>query len=92
MINVFLRCQIWAGPMTNYRVAVLLVNKGVNRVTMTAVWEDIGLPLDTVVEARDVWEHKRLKQHFAGNLTTTVASHGCKMYVLTPTEAPGIKA
>ncbi|CAM9000469.1 unnamed protein product [Rhodiola kirilowii] len=77
--------EIWAGPLTNYRVAVLLVNKGPNRFTMTTLWEDIGLPIDTVVEVRDLWEHKTLKQHFVGNLSATVASHACKMYVLTPT-------
>uniref|UniRef100_A0A7N0ZVJ6 Alpha-galactosidase n=1 Tax=Kalanchoe fedtschenkoi TaxID=63787 RepID=A0A7N0ZVJ6_KALFE len=76
--------EIWAGPLTNYRLAVLLVNRGSNRMTMTALWEDIGLPLQSVVKAKDLWEHKTLKTHFVGNLTATVASHASKMYVLTP--------
>ncbi|KAL9660403.1 hypothetical protein QQ045_025216 [Rhodiola kirilowii] len=76
--------EIWAGPLTRYRMAVLLVNRGANRMAMTAIWEDIGLPLETMVKARDLWEHKTLKQHFVRNLTATVASHASKMYVLTP--------
>ncbi|GFS39706.1 alpha-galactosidase 1 [Actinidia rufa] len=76
--------EIWAGQLSRYRVALLLVNRGPWRNSITAHWDDIGIPPSSVVQARDLWEHKTLKEQFVGNLTATVNSHGCKMYVLKP--------
>ncbi|KAE8100812.1 hypothetical protein FH972_018667 [Carpinus fangiana] len=76
--------EVWAGPLSGYRVALLLVNRGPRRLPITALWDDIGIPPNSVVEARDLWEHKTLKTRFVGNLTGTTGSHACKMYVLKP--------
>ncbi|KAF8009638.1 hypothetical protein BT93_J0600 [Corymbia citriodora subsp. variegata] len=76
--------EVWAGPLTGYRLAVLLVNRGAYRYTVIGHWNDIGLPLDTVVEARDIWEHKTLKKTFVRNITATADGHSCKMYILKP--------
>ncbi|XP_008246178.1 PREDICTED: alpha-galactosidase 1-like [Prunus mume] len=76
--------EVWAGPLSGYRVALLLVNQGPSRTSITANWDDVGIPTNSVVEARDLWEHKTLKARFVGNLTATVGSHACKMYVLKP--------
>ncbi|TQD99858.1 hypothetical protein C1H46_014596 [Malus baccata] len=76
--------EIWAGPLSGYRVALLLVNRGPWRTAVTAHWDDIEIPTNSVVKARDLWEHKTLKARFVGNLTATVDSHACKMYVLKP--------
>ncbi|KAI3907858.1 hypothetical protein MKW92_049396 [Papaver armeniacum] len=67
-----------------YRMAVLLVNRSARRSSITAHWDDIGIPAGSVVKARDLWEHETLKKRFVGNLTATMNSHTCKMYVLTP--------
>lgn len=48
--------QVWAGPLTGYRFALLLVNRGPWRVSITAHWDDIGIPPDSFAEARDLWE------------------------------------
>lgn len=76
--------EIWAGPLSGYRVVVLLLNRGPQRNSITANWDDIGIPPNSVVEARDLWEHKTLKKRFVGNITATVEIHGCKMFVLKP--------
>ncbi|XP_043702833.1 alpha-galactosidase 1 [Telopea speciosissima] len=77
--------EIWAGPLSDYKTAVLLLNRGSSsRYPITALWEDIGIPPKTVVEARDLWEHKTLITQFVGNITATVDPHASKMYVLTP--------
>ncbi|ONI32171.1 hypothetical protein PRUPE_1G352200 [Prunus persica] len=76
--------EVWAGPLSGYRVALLLVNQGPSRTSITANWDDVGIPTNSVVEARDLWEHKTLNARFVGNLTATVGSHACKMYVLKP--------
>ncbi|KNA18335.1 hypothetical protein SOVF_071820 [Spinacia oleracea] len=76
--------EVWSGPLTNYMVALLLVNRGSVRASITAHWDDIGIPANSIVEARDLWEHKNLKQKFVQNLTATIGSHASKMYVLKP--------
>ncbi|KAI3459577.1 hypothetical protein Pfo_016240 [Paulownia fortunei] len=76
--------EVWAGPLSHYRIAVLLLNRGSWRTAITAHWDDIGITPSTSVIARDLWEHKTLKTRFAGNLTATVDSHACKMYILKP--------
>ncbi|GLT96588.1 hypothetical protein SLE2022_141980 [Rubroshorea leprosula] len=76
--------EVWAAPLSSYRVAVVLLNRGLLRSPITARWDDIGLSPKTVVEARDLWEHMTLKENFIGNLTTTIDGHACRMYVLKP--------
>ncbi|KAG5530785.1 hypothetical protein RHGRI_025680 [Rhododendron griersonianum] len=76
--------EIWAGALSSYRVVLVLLNRGPSRNPITANWGDIGIPPNSVVEARDLWEHKTLKERFVGNLTAYVDSHACKMYVLKP--------
>ncbi|GMJ06747.1 hypothetical protein HRI_004343900 [Hibiscus trionum] len=76
--------KIWAAHLSGYRIAVVLLNRGPVRYSTTALWDDIGLDPKTVVEARDLWEHKTLTTHFVGNLTATLAPHSCKLYVLKP--------
>lgn len=76
--------EVWAGQLSGYRMAVLLVNRSARRSSITAHWDDIGIPAGSVVKARDLWEHETLKKLFVGNLTATMNSHTCKMYVLTP--------
>lgn len=56
VICVFPFQQIWAGPLSGYRVALLLVNRGPWRYSITANWDDLGIPPKSVVEARDLWE------------------------------------
>ncbi|XP_010274933.1 PREDICTED: alpha-galactosidase 1-like [Nelumbo nucifera] len=76
--------EVWAGPLSGHRTAVVLVNRGLRHNRITAHWKDIGISPNKVVEARDLWKHKTLKTRFMDNLTATMASHSCKMYVLTP--------
>lgn len=76
--------EVWAGPLSDYRVAVILLNRGPGRTALTAYWDDIGIPPKSTVIARDLWEHKNLKQRFVGNITAMVDSHACKMYILKP--------
>lgn len=76
--------EVWAGPLSKYRVALVILNRGAWRTAITAHWDDIGIPVGSTVVARDVWEHKTLKTRFVGNLTSTIDPHACKMYVLKP--------
>ncbi|KAI8537584.1 hypothetical protein RHMOL_Rhmol09G0035400 [Rhododendron molle] len=76
--------EVWAGPLSNNRVAVVLWNRGGSEAAITAYWSDIGLKPTTIVNARDLWAHSTQRRVSGGKLSANVNSHDCKMYVLTP--------
>lgn len=77
--------EVWAGPLSGNRVAVVLWNRGSSKATVTANWSDIGLKLNhsTVVNARDLWQRKTILP-INGQIAANLESHACKMFVLTP--------
>ncbi|CAD6225531.1 unnamed protein product [Miscanthus lutarioriparius] len=75
--------EVWAGPLTGGRFAVVLWNRGSAQASITASWWSIGLNASTVVDAHDLWTDKIISA-VRGELEETVDSHACKMYVLTP--------
>ena len=49
--------EIWAAPLSDYRTAVVLLNRhATDGATITAHWDDVGLPAGLAVEARDLWQ------------------------------------
>ncbi|EPS65356.1 hypothetical protein M569_09421, partial [Genlisea aurea] len=76
--------EVWAGPLSKYRVAVVLLNRATVRNAVTARWDDVGIPVGSSVVARDVWKRRTLKRRFVGSLTATLDPHSCSMYVLSP--------
>ncbi|CAL9155974.1 unnamed protein product [Musa hybrid cultivar] len=76
--------EVWAGPLSGYRTVVVLLNRSPEFRTITAQWDDIGLPPNTVVEVRDLWKHATLEKRFVNELTADVHHHACKMFLLTP--------
>ncbi|RZC71569.1 hypothetical protein C5167_034789 [Papaver somniferum] len=56
--------MIWAGPLSDNKVVVLFVNQSPRPTSMTAHWDDIGIPNNTVVEARDLWKVHILSSFF----------------------------
>lgn len=77
--------EVWAGPLRRNRVAVALWNRGSSEATITAYWSDIGLNSTALVNARDLWAHST-RRSLKGQISASVASHDCKIYVLTPSE------
>ncbi|XXG60458.1 hypothetical protein AAC387_Pa04g2362 [Persea americana] len=75
--------EVWAGPITGKRMAVVLWNRGSSQASITANWSDVGLPSNAIVTVRDLWVHSTVKS-VRGQLRATIDSHACKMYVLTP--------
>ncbi|KAL4576669.1 hypothetical protein LXL04_012767 [Taraxacum kok-saghyz] len=75
--------EVWAGPLSHNKVAVILWNRGGSTTEITAYWSDIGLDSKTVVKVRDLWAHstrKSVREH----ITANIEPHACRMYVLTP--------
>ncbi|XP_073223261.1 alpha-galactosidase-like isoform X2 [Cicer arietinum] len=75
--------EVWAGPLSNNKVAVILWNRSSSNATVTASWSDLGLESGTIVDARDLWDHST-QSSVSGDISAELASHACKMYVLTP--------
>ncbi|RZC75193.1 hypothetical protein C5167_050678 [Papaver somniferum] len=75
--------EVWAGPLSGRRIALVLWNRGSQQASITANWQDIGLKPSTVVNVRDLWAHST-QASVKDSLSATVDSHACKMYVLTP--------
>ncbi|KAL0356456.1 UNVERIFIED_CONTAM: Alpha-galactosidase [Sesamum radiatum] len=75
--------EVWGGPLSGNRVAIILLNRGASQATITAYWSDLGLNSTTVVDVRDVWTHST-QTSVGGQISAAVASHDCKMYVLSP--------
>ncbi|KAL5982975.1 hypothetical protein ACLOJK_017055 [Asimina triloba] len=76
--------EVWAGPISRYRNVVVLLNRGPVNATITATWQDVGLPVDTVVQVRDLWKHETLEKTQRNQVSAEVKSHACNMYLLTP--------
>ena len=56
--------QVWAGPLSDNRVVVLLWNKCTLGDNITAWWVDIGLKSTASMIARDLWEVITHPWHF----------------------------
>ncbi|XP_038972842.1 alpha-galactosidase 1 [Phoenix dactylifera] len=76
--------EVWAGPLSGYKTAIVLLNRSLKPSPITANWDDIGIPPKTVVEARDLWKHETLKKKFMDKMTVSIGPHSCRMFVLTP--------
>ncbi|KAL9809737.1 Alpha-galactosidase 2 [Arabidopsis thaliana] len=78
--------EVWAGPLSKKRVAVILWNRGSASANITARWADIGLNSSDIVNARDLWEHST-HSCVEKQLSALVEPHACKMYTLTRRKA-----
>uniref|UniRef100_A0A5B7BYA0 Alpha-galactosidase n=1 Tax=Davidia involucrata TaxID=16924 RepID=A0A5B7BYA0_DAVIN len=76
--------EIWAGPLSGKRVVVVLWNRSLSRAPITVGWREVGLSPSTGVIVRDLWTHSFVSRSKRFRLTADVASHACKMYILTP--------
>ncbi|KAK4769207.1 hypothetical protein SAY86_027357 [Trapa natans] len=79
--------QVWAGPLSGHRLAVVLWNRCSKAATITAQWGDLGLESSTSVSIRDLWQHKDIAGGVVSSFSTSVDSHDCDMYILTPETA-----
>ena len=74
--------EVWAGPLSDHSVAVVLLNSGSKTQSVTAHFSDIGLT--GKVSVRDLWAHQ-----YQGIATDSVSrslnSHSVAMLRLTPT-------
>ncbi|XP_031381001.1 alpha-galactosidase 3-like [Punica granatum] len=76
--------QVWAGPLSGHRLAVVLWNRCSKAATITAQWGALGLESSTSVSIRDLWQHKEIAGDAVSSFGARVDSHDCNMYIFTP--------
>ncbi|KAK9682682.1 hypothetical protein RND81_10G089000 [Saponaria officinalis] len=76
--------QVWAGPLTGNRLAVVLWNRCPSAATISAGWDVLGIESSISVSVRDLWEHKEVATDAVSSFGVQVHPHGCAMYVFTP--------
>ncbi|MED6208136.1 Alpha-galactosidase 3 [Stylosanthes scabra] len=76
--------QVWAGPLSGDRLAVVLWNRCSNATTITASWDQIGLESGIRVSVRDLWQHKELTSDAVSSFSAKVDAHDCHFYLITP--------
>ncbi|KAJ8771102.1 hypothetical protein K2173_023427 [Erythroxylum novogranatense] len=79
--------QVWAGPLSNYRLTVALWNRCSKAANITATWDALGLDSNTAVSVRDLWQHKEVLEDATGSFGAKVDSHDCHIYIFTPETA-----
>jgi hypothetical protein len=78
--------EVWAGPLSNGDVAVVLFNRGVLPARITARWSDVGLARGAAAKVRDLWAHAE-RGTFTGEFSEWVPGHGVVMLRLSPVVA-----
>jgi hypothetical protein len=76
--------EVWAGPLEDKSLAVILFNRAGATNDITALWSDIGLPANTTATVRDLWAHSDLGS-FTNSYSASVPTHAVKMLKITPT-------
>ncbi|CAI5466687.1 unnamed protein product [Closterium sp. Yama58-4] len=76
--------EVWAGPLSEGRQVVALVNRGARSENVTVGWKTVGLNAVQQMYARDLWEKSTLNSLFSGELSARVASHDVQLFVLKP--------
>ncbi|KAK8518765.1 hypothetical protein V6N12_012010 [Hibiscus sabdariffa] len=75
--------EVWAGPLHNNKIAVVLWNRGSQKATVTALWSDIGLDPTVAMKAQDVWTHSS-QYALRHQLSAELDPHASRMYILSP--------
>jgi len=90
MVSASGSAQIWAGPLSNGDVGLILFNRGASAQNITVTWtEHLGMQPDTTMSIRDLWAHKDLGT-FTNTYSAVVNSHASQTLRLTPQTQQGM--
>ena len=82
--------QVWMKLLADGSRAVAVLNLASKEADLYVRWSDIGLPLGTTAEVRDLWAHRNLGphtdtgKHFDERLKVHVAPHGVALLRIVP--------
>jgi len=75
--------EVWAAPLSDENVAVILFNRSLQPAKITAHWSDIGVSKGRNCKVRDLWLHQD-QGVFVDSYTALVPSHGVVMVRVSP--------
>ncbi|CAI9302578.1 unnamed protein product [Lactuca saligna] len=76
--------QVWAGPLSGNRFAVVLWNRCSEGETIQVSWDTLGLDSSITLSIRDLWKHEDVVTDAVGSFGVAVDAHSCEMFILTP--------
>jgi alpha-galactosidase len=76
--------EVWAGPLADGSIGVVLFNRDSSAAKITANFADIGLSTSATAKVRDLWAHQDLGT-FTGAYSATINSHASQTLRITPT-------
>ena len=74
---------MWAAPLVDGKIGVVLFNRSPHADEITARWADIGAEAAQKFAVRDVWAAAD-RGSVSANYTATVPAHATTLLVLTP--------
>jgi len=81
--------EVWAGPLANGDVAVVLFNRNTTSNNITGQWKDIGIGAGVKATVRDLWLHQDLGT-FTDSITLSVPMHGSRTLRITSSKASAV--
>lgn len=75
--------EVWAGPLDDGSMAVVLLNRGSTNESITVQWSDIGFPSRDSAVIRDLWAHKSLGAFRSNYKSPKIEPHGVMMLKIT---------
>ncbi|XP_047957090.1 alpha-galactosidase 3-like [Salvia hispanica] len=76
--------QVWAGPLSGQRLAVVLWNRGSKASSITVKWDVLGLESSISVSVRDLWKKEYVSENSRASFSARVDAHSSEMYIFTP--------
>ena len=77
--------QAFARPLSNGKLAVVMLNRQRSGVaTLAVTWEQLGLPREAAMSVYDVVARRHAANHAAGTFSAAVPSHDVSFVVLSP--------
>lgn len=83
--------EVWAGPLANGDVAVVLLNRAGSTANITAQWSDIGVKAGTNATVRDLWLKQGLGT-FTDSITLSVNTHAVRALRLSTSKVVVVEA
>ena len=83
-LTTFGGLEVWAAPLVDGKIGVVLFNRSPQADEITARWADIGAEAAQKFAVRDVWAAAN-RGNFRDKYTATVAAHATILLVLAPT-------
>lgn len=75
--------EIWAGPLSDAAVAVVLLNRGETSASITVHWAEVGLPPEDLAIVRDLWTRKNIAPFRSNYTSPNIEPHAVMMLKIT---------